>query len=379
MSEKDFQQPGDFSSFVRLLDSASRTPDEHCLGRVWTALRKAVQSEIKRRGLWGSPPEYLGVDGWASWSQTVPGREAAGRHSDDALQELASDCYVYIFVTRFQNLKAQLRIKPTIEGLVFRNIRNFLYERQKHHDPVGFRVFRDLRIAVRRAVETGSMSILCGSPAIRNDTVLAFARSSNPSGSSDPELFELVAVWADDLLPELMQARGKARQAMLVRLGEHLRGLRDAGVGSFQFKQLVDVLKSEVRRRWEAMFRETLGEPAADGLRQVIRIVLPDTECEERESFERLVECVDQRLEQLEVKGRTHDYLSGLWRFLKSYAATADPRANGLPSRRRIARELKIPRERLPGLYDTLGELIRASGASRGRSRSEKPAARVPK
>ena len=40
------------------------------------------------------------------------------------------------------NLAARLETMDNVDGLVFRNIGNFLYERQKRHDPLGFRLPR---------------------------------------------------------------------------------------------------------------------------------------------------------------------------------------------------------------------------------------------
>jgi len=80
------------------------------------------------------------------------------------LEELLADCYAFIFVDRLRTLQVQLAIKPNIDGLIFLNIRNFLYERQKDHDPLGYHVFTVVVAAVKKCLANG---VLHGSQAIQ--------------------------------------------------------------------------------------------------------------------------------------------------------------------------------------------------------------------
>ncbi len=161
-----------FTDHVRLL-SSGKPLDAGSLEALWGALRAALRAELRRRGLWESPPAYLGVYGWESW-------ETSGAERG-ALEELLFECYSYIFVPRFRSLQAQLKVKPNIDGLIFLSIRNFLHERQKEHDPLGSQVFEVLRSAVRTALAEGTLRVLSGDERIRNDTVLGF-----PSGAGTP-------------------------------------------------------------------------------------------------------------------------------------------------------------------------------------------------
>lgn len=184
--------------------------------------REHVQGTVRDdqdpfRGLWGSPPSFLGVYGWQSWS--------AADSTDEPLSELLSECYVFIFVHRLQSLKAHLEVKPNIDGLVFLNLRNFLYDRQRQHDPLGLRVFEILQSAVRQAVRAGELYVLAGDSKIRNDSLLGFTPDTEPVETATAALGRLVGIWNDDLLPALVTARGKAVEEVVARtVGSGLTG-----------------------------------------------------------------------------------------------------------------------------------------------------------
>ncbi len=351
-----------FTDYVRALD-AGIEPTAEDFGALWDKLRDALRREMIRRSLWSAPPSYLGICGWNSWS------------AKDALEELMSDCYSFIFVRRLPGLEALLEVQENVEGLVFRNIRNFLFEKQKHHDPLGYRVFRVLRTAARQSIAAGAVQVLAGDPKVGNATLLALSPAGGPPESSTapparPEdLSEPVRAWSDELLPELMTARGAKLDAVVGKLCRRLARLAAVGIRSFRFKDLIGPFKQAVRRRWNAIWLSSQGEMAfEDGEEEfvrLVRLVRPDSGFEERDLFHRLLACVAEALDRLETRQKTRVYLEKLWALLRSHAAedepAADPeatQAGPLPSRRRIAALLDLPRYRLPELNATLGRLL---------------------
>jgi hypothetical protein len=324
---------------------------------VWTALRRLLVSELKRRSLWSIPPACLGIYGCATWADP------------EAVEELVADCFVFIFAERFRSLKAQLRNKPNVEGLILRNVRNFLHETQRRHDPVGFRVFTVLRSAVRGALSAGEFQVIAGSPALRHDTVLAFRLEASPEEAVQPEELRLhVGAWNDDLLPDLITARGWDVRQVTASLERHFRGLAAEGIRALRFHDLVDALRQDARARWRAVWvHSPEGIPPCleeDGFAAVTRLVeLPGED--ERESLHRLLACLERSVEQVaEPPARSRDYLRRLLLFLKSHAADAPGErgapVRGLPSHRQLAQLLAIPRERLPDLFRTLRDLAEA-------------------
>jgi len=369
-----------FSEYVRLLAASGESAQPRQVALVWAELRRALRTELKRRGLWRSSPSYLGIFGFRQWDET-PARarvnaplETRGR--DDALEELTAGCYSFIFVDRLRSLMAQLLVKSDIEGLVTLDLRHYLYELQKRHDPLGFRVFALARSAVRRSLELGELHVLAGDVGIRNDTLLGFGTAPDLAPAAGAELRGPVSRWNDELLPDLVTAHGKAKAEVAEGLRRRIMSLRLEGVERFRFKDLVDALKSDVRSRWAELLRDPRLEV--------------ELEVDARASFAGVVQCVDEALDRLETDERNRGYLKTVWRFLWLRAseaeagdlppatarppAAAEPLAGDRLSQRRVAELLHLPRERLPEIYRTLGRLLAACRDSAGERASQAPA-----
>jgi hypothetical protein len=344
-----------FTRFLRNLEPGQPLDQESLeFDEVWAALRGLLISELKRRSLWSLPPACLGIYGCTSWTDP------------EAIEELVADCFVYTFAERFRSLKAQLRSKADIEGLVLRNVRNFLQETQKRHDPVGFRVFTVLRSAVRNTLSAGDLHVIAGSPGVQRDTVLAFRAVPSGEAARLEELRPHVLAWNDDLLPDLITARGWDVRQVTTRLEQHLRHLETAGIHAFRFHDLVDALRQDARARWRAVWvHSPEGIPPRleeDGLTAVVHLIEPPSTWDERESAHKLLACLERSVERVpEPPARSRDYLRRLLAFLKSHAADSPDeggaRGEELPSHRQLATLLDIPRERLPGLFRTLLDL----------------------
>lgn len=356
-----------FTEYLRNLDSSGEPPDRDSFALVWQGLRTILRREIQRRGLWHSSPTYLGVFGFSSW------QEESREQGVDALEELTADAYTFVFIDRLRSLKEQLKVKDNIEGLVRLNLRHFLHERQKRNDPIGFKLFSTLRSAVRGEVADGRLRVLAGDPKVQNETTLGFSDSGPVALDAEIGIERVVPLWTGNLMPDLVTARGKRRQQVIARLQRHLPELRDEGVRRFHFKQLVDSLKRDVRHRWDALLRdadlEIAEEEARASFADMLRQVAPELGFEQRESFQQLLSCVDRELEELHLKPATRRYLAELWQFFCIYAAEGDgggpaqrnpppPENEALPSRRQLAEQLGIPRDRIPELLATLGRLI---------------------
>jgi hypothetical protein len=344
-----------------------------------------LRSEIRRRGLWDLPTRYLGVEGGSSWDE-----EGGRSQSKDigALDELVFECYQFVFVTRFDALAAQLKVLPNIDGLVFLNVRHFLHERQSEHDPIGTRTFRVLQLSVLRAVEDGELRVLGGDERIRNETVLAFANAAEGAASA-PELAEIVARWNDDLLPDLVTYRGRQQQQVILRLRSHLSGLPHQGIATFRFQELIEPLKADVRVRWAALLEKERGETAVEEKGEVVTVARPSRALEERQRYRELLDCVLRGIAGADLKEKTRGYLGTLFEFFRvqteegmnpdrssrmqrSVAAELEAEDDGGHSNRRLAEDLRIPRERMKELFRILRKLLQDCGAwVGGRFRAE--------
>ena len=343
-----------FTDYVRALDPQGEPPDAETFEMLWRELRRALRREIRRRGLWDLPPRCLGFPGSEYWDE-------------DALNEATAEAYAYNFIDRLRALKTQLRHKPDIEGLVVRNLRNMLHERQKSHDPLGFRVYEIVRSAVRRKLERGELAVRSGNRRVRNSTTLAWPDPPADAVALESQTVDLagrVGLWNDELLPDLLTAHGGRRERVVDRLAERIDELAsDEGAASFSFGTLVTEIKADVRVRWSDLHLQEQGEVVADEtqesedgeMMQMVRLYRPDRELEDRQAFAKLTDCIARGVEHTEdTDGKRGRYLAELWQFLRLEIHTPGE----VPSRRKLSDLLGIPRDRFPELYELLGELL---------------------
>ncbi len=367
------REDGALTAYVRQLGDRLEPVSGPVFDRFWQALVSATQRELRRRGLWNSPPRFVGLEAAETWS-------------DEALAELVSDCYVFL-MQRIQTLHQHLKLKPNVDGLVLLNVKHFVYERQKRCDPLGFRIFDITRAAVRQAIDQGTLRVVAGDPRIQNSTLLEPRRRTVLEGSptlespeaATPEegtgppqahhlLRESCETWVDALIPELLLAHGRQRQAVASRLAQALATLDSRDVGSLTFKVLVDGLKAAARIRWKAVWVQDQGweEPVEKGqpsggyrsrpASPSSAIVLQPLTFEDEDHFRVLTREVSEAVESAGVTMPHRQHLTRLWEFLRT--SSADPGSATVPSRRRVAELLDIPRYLLPELYTQLGKII---------------------
>ncbi|MEM9556337.1 MAG: hypothetical protein AAGC60_18925 [Acidobacteriota bacterium] len=349
-----------------LTDLAQGEPGPRRVRAVWSALGRLLRREMRRRGLWSAPPRYLGVIGALSWS--------ADR---SAFDELISDCYAFIFVHRLRSLSAHAATRGEIDALVALNVRHFVHEAQKRHDPLGYRVFELLHRAARRALERGEIELPgCTSSGrrvkIRNRSLLAAPACRRDT----PAVLDAARVraWAEALVPVAVTGRGAEVDAAVEALRARLVELvLEASL--VRFGDVVEPLKAETRGRWSAVLVAHRGRAVIDdGAVEVLSMVnrrRGHDELEARVDFARLVARVDRALARRPERERTRRYLHRLWTFCHTLAAEGGPLTpSDLPSQRRVARLLGIPRDRLPELFALLHREVDACRRALHRSAS---------
>lgn len=346
---------GTFTRYVRAIaarsDAVSGMVEE-----LMTELRKALVREMRWRSLWAGSPAYVGILGWPTW---IPG-DTEGTASP--LEDFLSECYLFVFGKQLRQLLNQLRVQSRIDGLVVLYVRHFLTDRQRHHDPLGYRLFEMLCAATRAAVAAKELHVLQGTPAIRNETVLGATPGADPAVASPiGALRPLVARWNDVLLPGLVIADRAARRKVTESLRDHLADLEAEGVAVFRFKDLLDALKEDVRARWNRLHEqeggETVVEQDDEGVRRLVWFLRPETRVEDLDSYKKLVRCVSNLVLRVDARKKTRTYLTLLWSFLRRWSS--DVRREVLPSNRELEGLLRIPRDRFSELYGTLGRLMR--------------------
>lgn len=308
----------------------------------WNALRGLLRDELRRRGLWLAPPRFVGL-------------VAAGdRFGREALDELTADAYVHL-MERARTLCRHVEAKGRVDGLLRLELRHFLQERQRRADPLGYRLYGIVREAVDAAIERGSLrqlrsddgrSVLAASAASR-----AATRHADLVGESAPaaRVEAVTRRWADDLLPDLVTGWGKRRAAMVDAVSRRCGRLGRSGVPVTTFDELLDGLRRAVRVRWRAVL--------TDDPTPTHRGDVPGGSFERRQSYDALIACVSEAVARGDgLPRRRREHLQRLWRFVRLQAPALPD--DQMPSRRRLAALLGIPRSTLPGLYETLGELV---------------------
>lgn len=368
-----------FTDFVAALDGREGSPSRESLDFVWGALRAALAHELRKRSLWNSPPSFLGAHGASTWWQPQSG----GPQPRDALDELVAECYTQVFVLRLRSLRAHLKAKGNVDGLVFLAIRHFVHDRQKENDPEGYRVFDLVQQALRSLLDQGILSFAGAEPtdksaALHNDTILTFRSQQAPPLATRDAFRALAPVWNNDLLPGIVTARYREKRRVQEQLEHLIAGLPAEGIHAFRLRDLVDPLKDDTRGRWRALAAGSQGEVAAgegsaDGPPEIVLQSAPDRHLEERDSFEKLTAAVAREISRRpELDDRTREYLRRLWRGLGRTAAgesldgSDTSPDDSVPSQRALASALGIPRDRLPGLLGTLRRLTREVRAATG-------------
>ncbi len=334
-------------------------PDEALALQVLARLRGDLRLQIKKRGLWTLPPALLGIPG-SSWDDTT-------------LEELVHEAYLYIFSDRLKNLTPQLKLRDNVDGLVVLNLKHFLTHLQRKTDPIGYRVYEVAYSAIGKAVAAGNLHCLSDHDRIRNDTVLGFSRRSDPQHhASSSEIEAHVPAWNEDLLPELITARGRGVTKVVSNLRDHIVALKSHGVAAFRFGDLVLPLKHDIRRRWAAVWDQDAGEMAAElgdaGVAAMVRVFEPVTYDDGR-GLPWLLECVPASIDQRRDEGRKNrEGLWKLWQYIRGFTLDSDPSRGGrkLPSASALGTLLGIYRERIPRLLEILRSLVEACRSREG-------------
>lgn len=339
-----------FAAYLSHLDKWGDVQDRGLFDAMWVSLRSALRQELKRRNLWRLSPGFLGLYGWEYWSE-------------GALDDLTHDCYLFAIHERRRALLAQWRNQHDIYGLILRNIRSYLFETQRRHDPIGFRVFELLQLTARDLLDSGELYLIFGAPKVRNETIMEFTSidpTPEPILQADSAgLRDATLLWCDRLLPDLVTARGHAVKDLRHRLRDCFLAMPAAGIARFRFGDLVDVVKKETRRRWTAITSQELADPSVvDSLGPG-----PLSERQQTEQYRSLLQHLEHSIETFSGRHVTKEYLRRLLTYLRHHAADTDSPTD-LPSARRMAEILQIPRERLRGLFLTLQQFAEQRTAS---------------
>lgn len=338
-----------YAEHVALLMSGSRVTEDS-VRAVLDALRQDAQRRLRARGAWHHPPARFGYADHSNW------------RNDDALTDLATDAYYKCLVERLQHLHGAALEGADVAVLVRQNLDHMLIDRQRTHDGLGYRVYKNVQAGVR--LHTGSESpdateiVLTGAPSTDNE----------PVGAAQlREALRAIPGW-QALAGELGSRTGDAAEDV----ARCIQTLGDSGVRAFRVGDLVDLAKEQA-----AGFRATrlidpgdqvAAEPSEDGDGVIpVLFVVPPTRHEELAYAADVLARMAGFVRRLPQHGRHRDKLT---RILDAIAIlVAEPSVNEI-SLAIIASTTSLPRSTVADLMPTvraLFERVRAEDPSTAR------------
>jgi len=232
-----------FTVLIKKLNKNSCFLPENVFHSLLQTMAKALRERMSMRGLWKSPSNYLGYPSSGHWNQ-----------DDKLFEEIVFDCYVFAIAKRLKSLCNAMQRFDNIDGLVYRNINNFLTELQRNYDPIGYAVAQNAISAIEQAIESGAVipeGLRRGK--ICNQTSFSFESSKL---MDDPELISKVLINNSKWL-KIRLSLAKRNKRVQQQLCELICAFKDAGIKSFNFKTLVDIMKDDVRASYFTIDEDT--------------------------------------------------------------------------------------------------------------------------
>ncbi len=319
-----------FATYIKNLDINNYPPKVLLNG-----IAQILRSNMRKRGLWNAPPVRLGYSDCESWNQ------------EGAFNDLTFDCYSEVVVKRIEGLRNAIMKFDNIDGLIIKNIKNFLTDQQARNDPISYSVAVNVKKAIQLAIDSEKLTAqdLDESGKIQDSTLLTFSLTQTTSTTDEISLLDCLRrnkAWAEIRLKLARKSAG-----IQTKFCQIISDLANCGIKSFVFKELLDFITTEAsiyntfidneNYSLENVGIDENDEDEENEPNQII-IVKPDTTHEDWESWKYRVNQVEKRIAQKPQK-RVRERLEKIFREYVNYSKTDEP----VPSQAEIARRLGIP------------------------------------
>lgn len=273
-----------FSDFLRDFDD-----DSEGHGQVIAAIRRILVSVLRRRGIFHAGPSLLGYAG-NSWDD------------EESILDLAHDCFDRSILQKLRSLRALLTESGSIDAVVVRNIQNFVWEKQKRHDPTGHAIFQNLKATVTELVEAGELfPLTIGDEQNRSgfsgDSQYSIRGASDSALASEPQLKE--ALLSSGLMFDGLQSFSTIGLNGQEILASTIVGLNAFGIAVFSInalKKALTVLVNESRAVVPAAVRHLAAEFFEDSSEN-IRTDQPGAGYEEAESRAHMIKKIHSEID----------------------------------------------------------------------------------
>ncbi|MGF1583046.1 MAG: hypothetical protein ACFCD0_27315 [Gemmataceae bacterium] len=275
--------------------------------KVLPALERLLKRKMREKNLLTAPPSYLGYLEIQDWT------------AHNAFEDIVADCYIFAILDRLQRLQGQLKAKPNIDGLISRNVNNFLFERQRTHDPIGYAIFCNVKNSFLEIATTqGGRLENLEKGKVHNGTILKLDPNQHeiPLGAENDIRNALqTATPLKDVLPHLVKTTQEGGDWITGFLGQ----LREAGIRALRCGDLVSTLANYVRTEWTARHTESASELAWEGdeeFQAIVRMVWPDKGLETQENWEELKRELPERIANMNRQTRVRERLGKVFAVL---------------------------------------------------------------
>jgi len=135
-----------------------------------------------------------------------------------------------------------------VDSYIIAIIRNFFTDKQRKLDPIGYKIYYNLITVLKIMVEDGQL--FCQKDlsleSIDKFTVFSFIR--NKQSNSLPSSNEIQKILKNsNQYYELLKCLGKSGEKNLRVIAFTILSIRDSGIVSFRFKDLIDAVKQKVK------------------------------------------------------------------------------------------------------------------------------------
>lgn len=313
--------------------------------QVLPAIKRLLQNRMRQRNLLSARPELLGYSGVSSWG------------AEGAFEDIVADCYIFAIAQRIEALQKQLKIKPNVDGLISRNVNNFLLERQQRHDPLGYAVYGNVKGAAFDGVAANVLVLEnLDRGKVANETVLGFV--DVPRGTPMPpeairDALHGAAGW-EEAVRHLTETTGEGREWIL----GFVRELRASGASAIRCGDLITAVATRLRQEWTVRHAEPAADLAREGDEEygaTVRMVWPDESVESRERWERLKRLIPDSIARLDRQNRVRDRLAGVFAAL---VRAVESGGHEPPTQAELTEMTGVPRATLSDDFRLLRDIV---------------------
>ena len=144
-----------------------------------------------------------------------------------------------------------------VDSYIISIVRNFLTDRQRKQDPIGYKIYCNLITVLKIMVEDGQLFCQKDLSLESVDKFTVFSFTRNEQSNSLPGANEIQKILKNSSQwDEFLKCLGKSGEKNLRIIALAILSMRNSGIVSFRFKDLLDAVIQETKELYHVMIRE---------------------------------------------------------------------------------------------------------------------------